>query len=198
MKSKSWLYRQKNDQFVKKAKQLGYINRAAFKLEEIEQKFKLVENSKDILELGSSPGGWTQVIININKNIKLTCFDLVEMKIKHENIIFFKEDFLQYNFNYLNKKYDLILSDVAPNTTGHKSTDHLKISQLILSMIDKLEILLKFKGSFIFKIWKGEEEKKIIKKLKLLFKNVDYFKPKSSRQESSEIFIISRGFKLYG
>ena len=196
MKSKSWLYRQKNDQFVKKAKQLGYINRAAFKLEEIEQKFKLVENSKDILELGSSPGGWTQVIININKNIKLTCFDLVEMKIKHENIIFFKEDFLQYNFNYLNKKYDLILSDVAPNTTGHKSTDHLKISQLILSMIDKLEILLKFKGSFIFKIWKGEEEKKIIKKLKLLFKNVDYFKPKSSRQESSEIFIISRGFKL--
>ena len=197
MKSKNWVNRQKNDQFVKKAKQLGYVNRAAFKLEEIEQKYKIIENSKEILELGSSPGGWTQVILNYNKKTNVTCFDLLDMKINNQCISFYREDFLKYNFVNLKNKFDLVLSDVAPNTTGHQSTDHLRISQLIYEVIDRLEIILKKQGSFIFKIWKGEEEKEIIKILKKIFDKVDYFKPKSSRQESSEIFIISRGFRLH-
>ena len=196
MKSKTWIYRQKNDQFVKKAKQLGYVNRAAFKLEEIEQKFGLIKNSSKIFEFGSSPGGWTQVILNVNGNIKITCIDILDMKINIDNIKFLKEDFLKYNFNNFSEKFDLVLSDIAPNTTGHKSTDHLKISQLIYEIIDRLEILLKNKGSFIFKIWKGHEETEIIKKLKTIFYKVNYFKPKSSRQESSEIFIIAREYKL--
>ena len=196
MKSKTWIYRQKNDQFVKKAKQLGYINRAAFKLEEIEHKFKIIEKSKEILELGASPGGWTQVIINSNSFVNITCFDLLEMKLKNKNITFFKEDFLNYDFNNFKNKFDLVLSDIAPNTTGHQSTDHLKISQLINEIIERLKIILKVKGSFICKIWKGEEEKEIINKLKSMFNKVDYFKPKSSRQESSEIFIISREYKI--
>jgi len=197
MKSKNWVNRQKNDQFVKKAKQLGYINRAAFKLEEIEQKYKIIEHSREILELGSSPGGWTQVILNYNSKTNITCFDLLDMKINNQRIAFFKEDFLKYNFTNLKNKFDLVLSDVAPNTTGHQSTDHLRISQLIYEVIDRLEIILKKQGSFIFKIWKGEEEKEIIKMLKKNFDKVEYFKPKSSRQESSEIFIISRGFRLH-
>ena len=197
MKSKNWVNRQKNDQFVKKAKQLGYINRAAFKLEEIEQKYKIIENSKEILELGSSPGGWTQVILNYNRKTNITCFDLLDMKINNQRIAFYREDFLKYNFTNLKNKFDLVLSDVAPNTTGHQSTDHLRISQLIYEVIDRLEIILKKQGSFIFKIWKGEEEKEIIKMLKKIFDKVEYFKPKSSRQESSEIFIISRGFRLH-
>ena len=197
MKSKNWINRQKNDQFVKKAKQLGYINRASFKLEEIEQKYKIIENSKEILELGSSPGGWTQVILNNNSKTNITCFDLLDMKINNQRIAFFKEDFLKYNFTNLKNKFDLVLSDVAPNTTGHQSTDHLRISQLIYEVIDRLEIILKKQGTFIFKIWKGEEEKEIIKMLKKIFDTVEYFKPKSSRQESSEIFIISRGFRLH-
>ena len=197
MKSKNWVNRQKNDQFVKKAKQLGYINRAAFKLEEIEQKYKIIEHSREILELGSSPGGWTQVILNYNSKTNITCFDLLDMKINNQRIAFFKEDFLKYNFTNLKNKFDLVLSDVAPNTTGHQSTDHLRISQLIYEVIDRLEIILKKQGSFIFKIWKGEEEKEIIKILKKKFDKVEYFKPKSSRQESSEIFIISRGFRLH-
>ena len=196
MKSKNWVNRQKNDQFVKKAKQLGYINRAAFKLEEIEQKYKIIENSKEILELGSSPGGWTQVILNYNLKTNITCFDLLDMKMNNQRITFYREDFLKYNFINLKNKFDLVLSDVAPNTTGHQSTDHLRISQLIYSVIGILEIILKNQGSFIFKIWKGEEEKEIIKILKKIFDKVEYFKPKSSRQESSEIFIISRGFRL--
>ena len=197
MKSKNWVNRQKNDQFVKKAKQLGYINRAAFKLEEIEQKYKIIEHSREILELGSSPGGWTQVILNYNSKTNITCFDLLDMKMNNQRIVFFKEDFLKYNFTNLKKNFDLVLSDVAPNTTGHQSTDHLRISQLIYEVIDRLEIILKKQGSFIFKIWKGEEEKEIIKMLKKIFDKVEYFKPKSSRQESSEIFIISRGFRLH-
>ena len=197
MKSKNWVNRQKNDQFVKKAKQLGYINRAAFKLEEIEQKYKIIENSREILELGSSPGGWTQVILNYNSKTNITCFDLLDMKINNQRTSFFKEDFLKFNFTNLKNKFDLVLSDVAPNTTGHQSTDHLRISQLIYEVIDRLEIILKKQGSFIFKIWKGEEEKEIIKMLKKIFDKVEYFKPKSSRQESSEIFIISRGFRLH-
>ena len=196
MKSKTWIYRQKNDQYVKKAKQMGYVNRAAFKLEEIEYKYKIIENSSEILELGSAPGGWTQVIINFNNQANITCFDQLDMKITNENITFFKEDFLKYDFNNFNKKFNLILSDVAPNTTGHQSTDHLKISQLIFEIIERLELILNNKGSFIFKIWKGEEEKEIISKLKSIFNKVDYFKPKSSRQESSEIFIIAREFRL--
>ncbi len=197
MKSKNWLNRQKNDQFVKKAKQLGYINRAAFKLEEIEQKYKIIEYSKEILELGSSPGGWTQVILNYNRKTNITCFDLLDMKINNQRIAFYREDFLKYNFTNLNNKFDLVLSDVAPNTTGHQSTDHLRISQLIYEVIDRLEIILKKQGSLIFKIWKGEEEKEIIRMLEKIFDKVEYFKPKSSRQESSEIFIISRGFRLH-
>ena len=197
MKSKNWVNRQKNDQFVKKAKQLGYINRAAFKLEEIEQKYKIIEQSREILELGSSPGGWTQVILNYNSKTNITCFDLLDMKMNNKRIAFYREDFLKYNFTNLKNKFDLVLSDVAPNTTGHQSTDHLRISQLIYEVIDRLEIILKKQGSFIFKIWKGEEEKEIIKMLKKIFDKVEYFKPKSSRQESSEIFIISRGFRLH-
>ncbi len=197
MKSKNWVNRQKNDQFVKKAKQLGYINRAAFKLEEIEQKYKIIEHSREILELGSSPGGWSQVILNYNLKTNITCFDLLDMKINNQRISFFQEDFLKYNFTILKNKFDLVLSDIAPNTTGHQSTDHLRISQLIYEVIDRLEIILKKQGSFIFKIWKGEEEKEIIKMLKNIFDKVEYFKPKSSRQESSEIFIISRGFRLH-
>ena len=196
MKSKNWVNRQKNDQFVKKAKQLGYINRAAFKLEEIEQKYKIIEHSREILELGSSPGGWTQVILNYNSKTNITCFDLLDMKMNNQRIAFYREDFLKYNFTNLKNKFDLVLSDVAPNTTGHQSTDHLRISQLIYEVIDRLEIILKKQGSFIFKIWKGEEEKEIIKILKKKFDKVEYFKPKSSRQESSEIFIISRGFRV--
>ena len=196
MKSKNWINRQKNDQFVKKAKQLGYLNRAAFKLEEIEQKYKIIVNSTEILELGSSPGGWTQVILKYNTKSNITCFDLLDMKINNQNIIFYREDFLKFNFTNLKSKFNLVLSDVAPNTTGHQSTDHLRISQLIYDIIDRLEIILKNKGSFIFKIWKGEEEKEINKILKKNFDKVEYFKPKSSRQESSEIFIISKGFRL--
>ena len=195
MKSKEWLNRQKNDHYVIKAKQKGYFSRSAFKLLEIDQKYKIIIKSNNAFEFGASPGGWSQILLEINSNIKITAIDLLQLKFSHKNINFFKEDFLNFNFNKLPKKYDLVLSDIAPNTIGHQSTDHLRISELVLNIIYSLDKILMTDGSFITKIWKGSEEKKILHLLKEKFKKVKYFKPVSSRKDSAEIFLISQYFK---
>jgi len=192
MKSKKWLDRQKNDYYVIKAKQKGYFSRSAFKLLEIDHKYKVIMNSNNIFEFGASPGGWSQIILEINPNAKITAIDLLELKFNHKNITFYKDDFLKFDFSRLLKKYSLVLSDIAPNTTGHQSTDHLKISNLVLNIINLLDKILLSHGSFITKIWKGSEEKEIVKLLNERFKEVKYFKPNSSRKDSSEIFIIAQ------
>ena len=194
MKSKQWLNRQKKDPFVIKAQQKGLLSRAAFKLIEIENKFKLINNSKNILELGASPGSWSQVIINLNSKAIITAIDIIEMKFNHSNIKFYKNNFLNIDFKAFNKKYDLILSDIAPNTTGHKSTDHLRICSYVYDIIDILNIIANKNSSFVTKIWKGSEEKEIMKKLKKKYNQVTYFEPKSSRKDSSEIFIVAQNF----
>jgi len=194
MKSKQWLNRQKKDPFVLKAKQEGFLSRAAYKLIEIEEKFKLINNSNNIFEFGSSPGGWSQVIIQLNSKAIITAIDLIEMKFHHSNIEFYKNDFIDIDFKTFKKKYDLILSDIAPNTTGHKSTDHLRLCSYVYDIIDILDIIANKNSSFITKIWKGSEEKVIIKKLKNMYKQVSYFKPRSSRKDSSEIFIVAKKF----
>ena len=194
MKSKQWLNRQKKDPFVIKAQQKVLLSRAAFKLIEIENKFKLINNSKNILELGASPGSWSQVIINLNSKAIITAIDIIEMKFNHSNIKFYKNDFLNIDFKAFNKKYDLVLSDIAPNTTGHKSTDHLRICSYIFDIIDILDLIANRNSSFVTKIWKGKEEDLIIKKLKNKYNQVSYFKPKSSRKDSSEIFIVAQNF----
>ena len=194
MKSKDWLNRQKRDFYVKKAKKQGYLSRAAYKLKELENKFHILTNSKTILEFGAAPGGWSQVALEINSKIEITAIDILDLKINHPQINFYKDDFL--NFDYAKKEnyYDLILSDIAPNTTGHQSTDHLRIATMLFDVINLLDTVLVTNGSFITKIWKGSEEKEIINQLKKKFKLVSYFKPDSSRKDSAEIFIVSRNF----
>ena len=194
MKSKDWLNRQKRDHFVKKAKKKGYLSRAAFKLIEIENKYKVIEKSKNIFEFGASPGGWSQVLLEVNPNIKITALDILELKINHPNISFIKDDYLSFNYSQLQKNFDLVLSDIAPNTTGHQSTDHLRISNMLFDIINLLEKILTKNGKFICKIWKGSEEKELIKVLREKFEKVSYFKPDSSRKDSSEIFIVALGF----
>ena len=166
MKSKKWIQRNSQDIYVKKAKNEGYFSRSAFKLLEIEKKYKLILKSKSILELGSSPGGWSQIICEINKNVKVDSFDLLDMSFKHKNISFYKKNFMEFDFEKLNKKYDLILSDMAPNTLGHKSTDHLRLSSILFDIINILDQVLIKKGVFVAKIWKGSEERGIINILK--------------------------------
>ena len=194
MKSKDWLNRQKRDFYVKQAKKQGYLSRAAYKLIEIEKKFNILTNSKKILEFGAAPGGWSQVALEVNPKIEITAIDILDLKINHPQINFYKEDFLNFNYNKKKNYYDLILSDIAPNTTGHQSTDHLRIASMLFDIIELLEKVLVSDGAFITKIWKGSEEKEIINQLKKKFKFVSYFKPDSSRKDSAEIFIVSRNF----
>ena len=194
MKSKDWLNRQKRDFYVKKAKKQGYLSRAAYKLIEIENKFHILTNSKTILEFGAAPGGWSQVALEVNPKIEITAIDILDLKINHPQINFYKDDFLNFDYDKKENYYDLILSDIAPNTTGHQSTDHLRIASMLFDIIELLEKVLLTDGSFITKIWKGSEEKEIINQLKKKFKFVSYFKPDSSRKDSAEIFIVSRNF----
>ena len=194
MKSKDWLNRQKRDFYVKKAKKQGYLSRAAYKLIEIENKFRIIEESKKIIEFGASPGGWSQAVLEINPKIEITAIDLLDLKINHPQIAFYKEDYLTFNYDKKENYFDLILSDIAPNTTGHKSTDHLRISRMLFDIIDLQDKILVNGGNFVAKIWKGSEEKELVNKLRNKFKLVSYFKPDSSRKDSSEIFIVARNF----
>ena len=194
MKSKNWINRQKKDQFVIKSKQKGFLSRSAFKLIEIETKFNFIKNSKNIIDLGAAPGGWCQVIFQFNQSANVTAIDSLNLKFLHSNIDFIKNDFTKIDFKYLNKKYDLILSDLAPNTTGHQSTDHLRISNLVNKVIENFNFISNLDSNFVIKIWKGSEESSIIKLLKQKYKKVSYFKPESSRKESSEIYIVGQKF----
>ena len=194
MKSKEWLDRQNRDIYVKKAKKIGYVSRSAYKILEIEKKFKLINNSKNILELGSAPGGWSQVVFELKDTVKMYAFDLLDMKFNHPNMKFIKENFLTYDYSKIPHKFDLILSDIAPNTTGHQTTDHLRMSSIIEDIISVLDLIALPSSSFVFKIWKGSEEIDIINKLKKKYKKVSYFKPQSSRTKSSEIFIVAQKF----
>ena len=194
MKSKDWLNRQKRDFYVKKAKKQGYLSRAAYKLIEINNKFKIIEHSNKLLEFGAAPGGWSQVALDINPKINITAIDLLDLKINHPNIKFFKEDYLKFDYSEKENYYDLILSDIAPNTTGHQSTDHLRITNMLFDIIELLDKVLINKGSFAAKIWKGSEEKDLVNKIKKKFEFVSYFKPDSSRKDSAEIFIVARNF----
>ena len=148
-----------------------------------------------IFEFGAAPGGWSQVSLEINPKLQITAIDLLELKINHPQIKFYREDFLKFNYDKIEKNFDLVLSDIAPNTTGHQSTDHLRLSSMIFDIIEILDKLMIAGGVFVTKIWKGSEEKEIIKILKNKFNNVSYFKPDSSRKDSSEIFIIAKNYK---
>ena len=194
MKSKDWLNRQKRDFYVKKAKKQGYLSRAAYKLIEINNKFKIIEHSNKLLEFGAAPGGWSQVALDINPKINITAIDLLDLKINHPNIKFFKEDYLKFDYSEKENYYDLILSDIAPNTTGHQSTDHLRITNMLFDIIELLNKILINEGTFVAKIWKGSEEKDLVNKIKKKFEFVSYFKPDSSRKDSAEIFIVARNF----
>ena len=194
MKSKDWLNRQKRDFYVKKAKKQGYLSRAAYKLIEINNKFKIIEHSNKLLEFGAAPGGWSQVALDINPKINITAIDLLDLKINHPNIKFFKEDYLKFDYSEKENYYDLILSDIAPNTTGHQSTDHLRITNMLFDIIELLNKVLINEGTFVAKIWKGSEEKDLVNKIKKKFELVSYFKPDSSRKDSAEIFIVARNF----
>ena len=160
--SKNWVNKQRRDTYVKQSKVDGYRARSAYKLIEIDNKFKIIEKSKKILEFGASPGGWSQVALDINPKVEITALDLLELKINHPQITFYREDYLKFNYEKIENYFDLILSDIAPNTTGHQSTDHLRITRMLFDIIGLLDKILINRGCFVSKIWKGSEEKELI------------------------------------
>jgi 23S rRNA (uridine2552-2'-O)-methyltransferase len=200
-KSKNWITRQFNDPYTKLAKQKGYKSRSAFKLIEINNKFKFLKNNLNILDLGSAPGGWSQVCADINKNGKNLSIDILNMEII-DNIFFYKKDFNDSDFlDFINdffkrNKVDIVLSDMAVNTTGNKDLDAIKTNAIALDVVNLSKLILKTKSALLVKIFSGKDENILIKNAKELFKKIERIKPDSSRKESREMYLLCRDLKI--
>ena len=198
--SKLWISRQNNDFYVKEAKARGYRSRSAFKLIEINKKFKFLKNNLNIVDLGSAPGGWSQVCSEINKNGKNLSIDILDMD-KIANIFFYKKDFNDFDFfdfinNFFDKnKVDVALSDMAVNTTGNKDLDAIKTNSIALDVVNLSRVILKSKSSLLVKIFSGKDENILIKNAKDSFKKIERIKPDSSRKESREMYLLCSDLK---
>ena len=198
LSSRNWINRQINDEYVLKAKQNGYRSRASFKILEIQEKYKIINSESIIIDLGAAHGGWSQVISHICK--KIIAVDLLPMS-PIPNVDFIQGDFLDNNCrniinNKLNdSKVNVILSDMAPNTCGIKQVDHLRIMNILEHVYDFSKLVLNINGVMVAKVFQGGAFNDLTQEIKRSFKHVFNFKPKSSRKQSTELYIICKGFK---
>jgi 23S rRNA (uridine2552-2'-O)-methyltransferase len=196
--SQAWLERQLNDPFVVEAKAKGYRSRAAFKLTEIDDRFHLLRRGARVVDLGCAPGGWVQVALERGA-AAVAGVDLLAVDPLPPATLF-EMDFTDpacepLLIEALGGPADLVLSDMAPNTTGHRQTDHLRIVGLMEAGADFAIEILKPGGAFVAKAFQGGETEKIIRLLKTHFSDVKHVKPKASRAESSEVYLVATGFK---
>ena len=197
--SKNWVNKQKRDIYVRQSKVDGYRARSVYKLIEIDEKFKIFKGSMSVIDIGAAPGSWSQYVSKVVKGGKIISIDLKEME-KIENNIQIKGDFtdieIQKNIkNYLSKGSDVVMSDMAVNTTGIKNVDSIQTGELCKeAMIFSKEVLSE-KGFFISKIFMGGTFNEIVALGKKIFKEVKVFKPKSSRKDSKESFIICKNLR---
>ena len=187
-KSNSWRIKQHRDQFFKKSKTLGYRSRASFKLIEINKKFGFIKDKTNLLDLGSCPGGWSQVASQIIKTGKIMSIDIKDMD-PIKNLKFIKGDILEDTtknevINFFKLNLDVIISDMAADTTGNKSLDSIRTNQLCTEVINFSQNTLKPKGVLVSKIFMGEDFIEVKNLAKSVFKKVNFFKPESSRKES--------------
>ena len=192
-KSNTWRIKQHRDQFFKKSKTLGYRYRAAFKLIELNDKFKFLKKNTNLLDVGSYPGGWSQVSSKIITTGKILAIDLKKME-KIKNVSFFECDFLTKKtrdkiIQFFGKKLDVITSDMAADTTGNKSLDSIRTNQLCFEVIEFSTKILNFNGILISKLFMGDDFLEVKELAKSKFKKVQFFKPESSRNESRETYI---------
>ena len=198
--STRWLERQLNDPFVALAKQKGYRSRASFKILEIDNKFKIFKKNYKVIDLGSAPGGWSQVISQKVGKDNILAVDILDMQ-PLTGVKFIKQDFLapeaeQIILNEIGgEKYNVVMSDMAANTTGNKNIDHIRTSALVEEAYNFALKVLKEDGTFIAKVFQGGTEPELFKNMKQNFKTVKHFKPESSRKESVEIYVVAQGFK---
>ena len=192
-KSNSWKIKQHRDQFFKKSKTLGFRSRASFKLIELNNKYKFLKKNTNLLDLGSFPGGWSQVSSQIIKEGRIMSIDIKDME-PIQNVRFFKGDVLSNEtksavIKYFKSNLDVILSDMAADTTGNKSLDSIRTNQLCADVINFSKETLKPKGVLISKIFMGEDFLEVKNLAKSMFNKVNFFKPQSSRKESKETYL---------
>tara|TARA_S200000501_G_scaffold177953_1_gene167630 strand:- start:206 stop:817 length:612 start_codon:yes stop_codon:yes gene_type:complete len=197
--SKNWVNKHRNDIYVRQSKIDGYRARSAYKLIEIDEKFKIFKGGMCIVDIGAAPGSWSQYVSKVVKNGKIISIDLKEME-KIENNTQIKGDFTDIIIknqikNFLKKGSDVVMSDMAVNTSGIKNIDSIQTGELCKeAMIFSKEVLVK-KGFFISKIFMGGTFNEIVALGKKIFREVRVFKPKSSRKNSKESFIICRNLR---
>ena len=192
-KSNSWKIKQHRDQFFKKSKTLGYRSRAAFKLIELNKKFQFIKKNTNLLDLGSCPGGWSQIASQIITAGKIMSIDIKKME-PINNVKFFNGDILTNEtklavIKYFKSNLDVIVSDMAADTTGSKSLDSIRTNQLCTEVINFSRETLKPKGVMISKIFMGEDFLEVKNLAKSIFNKVNFFKPESSKKESKETYL---------
>ena len=197
--SKSWVIRQRKDKYVRQSKLEGYRSRAVYKLKELDEKFDIIKNNLSILDIGSAPGSWTQYLSQKSKGSKIMSIDLKEVE-EIKNVYHVIGDFLDNKkqkiiYDYFPKKIDLIVSDMAVNTTGNKNLDSIQTGELSLSSMEFAIEMLRPKGIFLSKIFMGSTFNEIVEKAKINFKESKIFKPPSSRKDSKESFIICKNLR---
>ena len=194
--SKNWVNKQRKDIYVRKSKVDGYRARSAYKLIEINEKFKIFKGGMIVLDIGAAPGSWSQYVSKIIKNGKIISIDLKEME-EIKGTIQIKGDFTDPNIqkkirSYSSKEFDVVMSDMAVNTTGIKNIDSIQTGELCKEAIVFSKEVISDNGFFISKIFMGETFNEIVALAKKIFKEVRVFKPQSSRKESKENFIICK------
>ena len=195
--STRWLQRQLNDPYVHEAHKVGYRSRAAFKLRQLDDQYHFLKSGQKIVDLGAAPGGWTQVAVE--RGCKVLAVDLIDMP-AIEGARFLQMDFSQPDapqklLQEIGSKVQVVLSDMAPNTTGHLGTDHLRIMALAEMAYDFAKQILAPGGTFLVKLRQGGAQQSLLAMLKHDFGQVRHVKPPASRPDSSELYLLALKFK---
>jgi 23S rRNA (uridine2552-2'-O)-methyltransferase len=200
LSSRTWLERQLSDPYVARAKREGFRSRAAFKIIEIDDKFHLLKPGARVVDLGAAPGGWSEIAARrIGPGGRVVALDILEMK-PIAGVEFLQLDFLDNAAPdrlkaMLGGKADVVLSDMAANTTGHRQTDHLRIMALAEAAVHFAREVLAEGGSFLCKVLQGGTEAKLLAELKRDFATVKHVKPPASRTDSAELYLVAKGFR---
>ena len=197
--SKNWINRQRRDIYVRQSKVDGYRSRSAYKLQEIDEKFKILKNGISLIDLGAAPGGWSQYAAKKVKSGKILSIDLKKME-NIDNTVQIKGNFTETNFQaqikeHFKYKVDVVVSDMAVNTTGNKSVDSISTGELCKEAIFFAKDMLNKDGKFVSKIFMGSTFNEVVSVANNIFKKVSVFKPKSSRKDSKENFIICKNLR---
>lgn len=196
--SKRWVERQINDRYVDEAKKQGYRSRAAFKLLELDEKSHILKKGMKIVDLGAAPGGWCQVAAEKGCS-KIVAIDLLAVDpipgVDFIQLDFMDDDAPEKLKELLGGQADVVLSDMAPNTSGHRQTDHLRIMMVVEAAHLFATEVLKPGGTFVAKVFQGGTQSELLGEIKKNFEKVKHIKPPASRKESSEQYVVATGFK---